>query len=327
MDHVQVDAFCREVSCDYRGERYVVRDNGAVQRLQRTNTRQRPHDGRWTFGTPCAEKGYMRISKETVHRIVATAFHGAAPSASHVVDHIDTNRRNNRPENLRWVTRLENILLNPITSRRITDAFGSIEAFLADPKRPAHGPLGPNYEWMQTVDPAEAKASLARLLEWARRERGTPTAIAAWVERRGLVQPPVTPIAELPETKPSLMPNALQRKWQTPTEFPACPAEAGAGLKDYDAVLMIGGIFNTNQYGGTVVDAKGWTPDGSGLLVLVQMPEMAVKGWALTLVTLEGGQFVHANLGSFFTHEGATKEFTLEQGKEWSGGDTFDDYC
>ena len=42
----------------------------------------------------------MDIGTEVVHRIVATAFHGEQPSVKHIVDHIDTNRRNNRVENL-----------------------------------------------------------------------------------------------------------------------------------------------------------------------------------------------------------------------------------
>ena len=54
--------------------------------------------------------------------------------SDYVVDHIDTNRRNNRAENLRWVTRLDNILLNPITCARIVQAFGSLEAFFENPK-------------------------------------------------------------------------------------------------------------------------------------------------------------------------------------------------
>jgi len=33
-----------------------------------------------------------------------TAFHGAPPTNDHFVDHIDTNKQNNRPANLRWVT-------------------------------------------------------------------------------------------------------------------------------------------------------------------------------------------------------------------------------
>ena len=55
-----------------------------------------------------------------VHQIVATAFHGSPEDQNMVIDHIDTNRCNNRPENLRWVTRLENVLNNPVTRKRIT---------------------------------------------------------------------------------------------------------------------------------------------------------------------------------------------------------------
>ena len=37
--------------------------------------------------------------------------------------------------------------------------------------------------------------------------------------------------------------------------------------------------------------------------------------------------YLHTSMGSFFTEEGAEKQFTLAQGLEWTGGDTFDDYC
>lgn len=41
------------------------------------------------------------------HRIVATAFHGAPPTSERsLVDHINTNRRNNRPENLHLCDRM-----------------------------------------------------------------------------------------------------------------------------------------------------------------------------------------------------------------------------
>ena len=73
------------------------------------------------------------MESEPVHRIVGTAFSCEAPSKSHVVDHINTNRQNNRPENLKWVTRLENIVLNDITRRKLELLCGcSIEEILSD---------------------------------------------------------------------------------------------------------------------------------------------------------------------------------------------------
>lgn len=60
------------------------------------------------------------------------------PSEKHIVDHIDTNRRNNRADNLRWITRLDNILNNPVTRRRIEIAYGSIDAFFENPRAPVN---------------------------------------------------------------------------------------------------------------------------------------------------------------------------------------------
>jgi len=122
----------REVECTYKDERYSVRDNGTVLRHPRKDKRKRKYDNKWTFGT-VNSNGYMRIGSEVVHRIVATAFYGEPPNPQYIVDHIDTNRRNNRPENLRWLSRLENTLNNPITRKKIEFLCGSVEAFLKDP--------------------------------------------------------------------------------------------------------------------------------------------------------------------------------------------------
>ncbi len=51
----------------------------------------------------------------------------------------------------------------------------------------------------------------------------------------------------------------------------------------------------------------------------------AIKPWSLAQVTFENNLFVHENLGSFRKKDGAEKYFTLAQGLEWTGGDTFDD--
>ena len=51
------------------------------------------------------------------HILVCTAFHGPRPSPRHQVDHINRDRFDNRPENLRWVTPRENSM-NSITHIR-----------------------------------------------------------------------------------------------------------------------------------------------------------------------------------------------------------------
>lgn len=128
MKMVDINDFSQEVSCEYCGENYLIRDNGAIMRLQRPSNPLRKKDNIWTFGNTI-NKGYLLFCGLPVHRIVCTAFHGDAPSDQHVVDHIDTNRQNNRPENLRWLTKLENILNNDITRSRVEFVCGSIEAF------------------------------------------------------------------------------------------------------------------------------------------------------------------------------------------------------
>lgn len=47
-------------------------------------------------------------TKFGVHILIALAFHGLRP-VGHVVNHIDTNKHNNRAGNLEWVTHLENV--------------------------------------------------------------------------------------------------------------------------------------------------------------------------------------------------------------------------
>jgi hypothetical protein len=177
-----IDDFTCEVECIYKDERYAVRDNGAVFRYPRDGKRPRRYDNFWTFGKPNIVHGYMEIASVRIHAIVATAFLGPKPTKEHVVDHIDTNRRNNRVENLRWVTRLENILDNPITRKRIILRCGSIEAFLANPSLLRENELPLDLRWMRTVTNAEAQVSKKRLLEWAESDKEpSGGSLGAWV--------------------------------------------------------------------------------------------------------------------------------------------------
>ena len=174
-----------EVDCEYKGEKYKVRDNGAIFRMAREGMPKRPKDEVWTFGESIS-RGYACFCGEAVHRIVAVAFWGNPPTKQHVVDHIDTNRQNNRPENLRWLTKLENILLNPITRAKIEYLCGSVEEFLENPSQlSGHENDDANFAWMRAVSPDEARNTLISweiMLNKPRpeiRSRGNP--IEEWI--------------------------------------------------------------------------------------------------------------------------------------------------
>lgn len=53
-------------------------------------------------------RGYLRLflgrrRRDYVHRLVCEAFHGAPPVATYHADHVDWDRTNNTPGNLRWL--------------------------------------------------------------------------------------------------------------------------------------------------------------------------------------------------------------------------------
>lgn len=180
-----LDDFEKEVKCIYKNETYSVRDNGSVLRHPKTGKKPRPTDNKWTFGKYSDKTGYAEIAGERVHRIVAIAFIGSPPSPQHVVDHIDTNRRNNRPENLRWVTKLENILLNPITAKKVEYLCGSIENFLKDPSMLRDNASDPNFVWMRAVSKEEAAASLERFQNWSKNDNPSMGgSLGEWIYNR-----------------------------------------------------------------------------------------------------------------------------------------------
>lgn len=325
-----LDTYNGVQECYYKNEHYSVRDNGAVLRHAPNNKRTRPTDNKWTFGKLNNRTGYLEIASVRIHRIVATAFHGEPPTKEHVVDHIDTNKQNNRPDNLRWVTRLENVLLNPITVKRIEATCGcSVEEFLTDPSKFRDKFQEPNYEWMCTVSKQEAQASRERLLAWAESDKSLKGGtLGEWIFNRNL---PGIQIEEEPESINSLTSNAVQKaqNWKTPTEFPCCPQEnTDNPITAYAKNLNVGDIFSRNQYTSSIIERFAISNDVNKLWIMCKSgDENPIKPYSLTEITYQNNVFVHNSLGTFFQKDGVEKQFTLVQGLEWTGGDSIDDYC
>ena len=351
-----INNYTREVVCVYNGRRYYVRDNGEVYRQCQDDGKSRKWDEEWTFGKFDPNTGYMLIGQERVHRIVCTAYHGEPVGDRNVVDHIDTNRCNNRPENLRWVTKLENTLNNPITRAKVELICGSIEAFLENPSLLyGHESEKPNFTWMRPVSKEEGQRSLKRWTEWTTKpnEERKPKGegVGEWIydEKKPSPKPTNHPHYAGPYNsweehrtaveemnmrqhdidyglKESLTPGAKQLDWKTPTEFPQIPQEiTSTPLQDYLAKLTIGAIYTRNRWGESPVYEAAISEDNSHISVVTEIS--GVTHYALSEVTFENGFFVHKSIRTFFTEEGAEKYFTESRGLEWTGGDVMEDYC
>ncbi|AHG45049.1 HNH endonuclease [Rhizobium leguminosarum bv. trifolii CB782] len=319
-DHL-LAAFEEEREVEYDGERYLVRDNGAVFRRNKYRQKKRPLDAGWTFGRKTLTTGYMLIAGVPVHRIVCTAFAGPPPVPTHIVDHIDTNRANNRPDNLRWLSRLENVLLNPISVRRIILVYGSLDAFFENPQRVNSDASYPDVSWMRTVSKDEAAASRKRLMKWV----GSDTQLRGGVLGEWLYGTSVeTTRKGEPEIFESLTLSAAQIKWRVPTEFPACPgAVSDDGLEEYGKALSFGDVFAQNPYSKSLVVQHGMADDG--LVVLTRFAGDSIKDWAVAHVSMQGELFYHRSEYTFFELQGALKHFCELTGQSY--GDAFDDYC
>jgi len=267
---------------------------------------------------------------------VATAFHGEPPTPDHVVDHIDTNRRNNRPENIRWLTRLENTLLNPITVKRIELVCGSVEAYLEDPSKLLLSCFKHNLGWMRTVTSQEAKACLERMHLWAKSDKQVTGSgsLGEWVfkpiissnpsQNNSRKVPRFTHDEEHDLVKAKTQ-GAAQRKWRTPTEFPCCPQKAEEPIKAYAARLTTGAVFSCNDFSTHEILKAMIIDDGQSISVMCESDGM--KPWSLAKITFEDGLYVHTSISTFFSKDGAEKQFSFTCNLNWTGGDNIDDYC
>lgn len=356
-----INNYTREEVCVYKWRKYYVRDNGAIYRQCKEDGRIRKWDEEWTFGKFDERTGYMLIGQERVHRIVCTAFHGEPVDDRNIADHIDTNRCNNRPDNLRWVTKLENTLNNPVTRAKVELICGSVDAFLKNPELLyGHESENSNFYWMRAVSKEEAERSLKRWNEWAakpveeRRPKGL--GIGEWLYEEEKPKPEPKPdnrpryagpygswaehkaaVEEMNRIehekqyglKESLTSGALQLNWKVPSEFPLCPAQpSSTPLQDYLTNIKAGEVFCRNDVYESIVYKADISDDGNTLAVITKSEHVkGISGYVLCTITYQDGHFIHENQDSYLEEIGAEKYFTLALGREWTGGDVFDDFC
>lgn len=358
---VYLNDFETEKRCVYKDRLYSVRDNGSVYRHQKEGGRLAPLDNKWTFGKKDDSDGYMKVAGVRIHQIVATAFHGVPEDPEMVVDHIDTNRCNNRPENLRWVTRLENALNNPYTRNKIIFLCGSVEAFLNDPSILRHLAFEPDISWMRTVTKEEAAKCRKHLDRWAQADNhdtkltGERRGYGEWIyeddysnrsddllksdwtvmEQRKSYAKQRAEIEAEPirfnedqsfALKDSLTPGAKQINWKIPTEFPLCPdLSSESPLEEYMGNLVQDKTFCQNKlYHSEIVKAE-LSLDRSHIAVITTTS--GATNFALTEIRYEDGFFIHKSIRTFFSKKGAEKYYTLSIGKEWTEGDVLEDFC
>lgn len=327
---VDINNFDQVRECIYKGERYSVRDNGAIFRHQRDGKRIRLNDNQWTFGKENTKNPYLLISNTRVHRIVATAFHGEPPDPKYVVDHIDTNCKNNRPENLRWLSRLENALKNPITRKKIEYLCGSIEAFLKNPSILNDLPHEPNFKWMRAVTTEEAQNCMQRMALWTKPTKEPSKSINTIDYRSSFNKRALKPLQKWeaglsgePGLDFALTPWCGQYMWE-PAHFPCCPHSLEDDIfNNYYINLKNGTIFaynDNNSFPQLTVYKSAIINDQLSIIV---MCERADNNWAIVGIMLnKKSHFIHFYLGSYINKNDAEGVFNLHKEKPdfWRAG-------
>ncbi len=325
---IDINDFSQERTCVYEGETYSVRDNGAVMRHARENGRKRIADNIWTFGKTNSQNPYLLFGGVRVHRIVATAFLGNPPDASYVVDHKDTNCRNNRPENLQWLTRVENVLKNPASRKKIEFLCG-VEEFIKNPAILRTKSIGSDKTWMRSVSKEEAENCRIRMELWAREKKSSKlmrSNIHASNFRNRVYKPLYKWEAGFPR-EPGLdfadTPWCAQYMWGD-VQFPCCPQTFGEQpMQDYFNNINVGDLFAFNQndsFPRLYAYEKRVLRESCSWTVICNNSE---KNWNVVGVEMnEKNFFIHFNLGTFSSLEECKRIVSMIEDENyfWSKG-------
>ncbi len=322
MTTPDINDFVQEKTCVYKGETYSVRDNGAVMRHPKESGRKRKNDGIWTFGN-LDSKGFLRIGGEKINRIVSSAFYGIPLSEQYVVFHKNYNSKDNRAKNLCWVTKFEFKILQPAIQAQLRILLGKkIEAILSDISILQTIDV-PNLNWMKSVSQKEADICLQKYIDL---KFSTPEEIEELNWHSLDSKKELKTIN--PDYRESLTPYAVVLGNMIPSYFPCCPQEkTDTPLDSYFEKLQPGNVYYMNsKYKVIVLE----TAMHNGKIILKCESgdgENTVKPWSVSTIIFENGLYVHELYKTCFSKDSADKYFTVLQGKEWTGGDVFDDFC
>ena len=320
MTTIDINDFTEEKTCTYKGEIYSVRDNGAIMRHSKVDGRMRKNDDVWTLGK-CDAKNFMRIDKEKVNRIVTTAFCGVPLTDQYVVFHKNYNTKDNRACNLQWVTKFEyqifqqNIQsqLRIVTGKRIEEILSNISILQSFDIE--------NLNWMQGITQKEANECLKKYRELKFATRSEKEQID-WHS------------SENKEAKKklnyhvSLTPRAVVAENMLPSYFPCCPQEiCEKPLESYYEKLKSGNVYYMNKIYKTIVKETVLYENSIILKCESGDGKNAVKPWSISTIIYENDVFVHSLYRTCFQEISADKYFTILQGKKWTDGDVFDDFC
>ena len=113
-----------------------------------------------------------------------------------------------------------------------------------------------------------------------------------------------------------------------PSYFPCCPQEKSENpLKTYFKQLQPGNVYYMNSKYKVLVQQTAFIDDKIIIKCESDDGENATKPWSVSTISYENGLYVHELYKTCFQEISADKYFTVLQGKDWTDGPVFDDYC
>ncbi len=304
------EEFTIEKQCIFNGRRYKARDNGSVMRLSEKGKRKTVNDDIWTFGKTDSA-GYPAIAGVRIHLIIAEAFLGTKPEGL-VIDHKDTIKVNNRPSNLHYVTRFENVANNQYTRQKLEHVTGmKLEEILDNPDILHSLKLPKNWSWLTAgISEKEVENMRRHIVEQANKP----------VKNKSIY-------IEDNKTSNSKTAYAIQADgWFPAGFFPCCPQHENSSLEEYMENIIIGEPIFYHDGHEYITEAYELSEDKK-IIAVKAKDNKAVKENILVTITYDSNYWFIHKCDRFFSEEGLEKYYSLALGREWLGGDTLDDGC